>query len=132
MDCGSQGAAEKGKGIRPTARRAERRTAQTAMGENYEELCFRSTRWHRDAGGSIRWAQPTGYLPLHVRTRLAGGLPELLVRVRPYRGRDSASGGPRRDDGDGLTRASGQNRGVQEAHGLALQVGVLLRQRFQR
>ena len=33
--------------------------------------------------------------------------------------------------GRGLARAAGRDRGVQEAHGLALHVGVVLRQRFQ-
>ena len=56
---------------------------------------------------------------------------ELLVRVRPYRRRDRAFGSMRCHDDDGFAGATGQDRGVQQTHGLAPPVGVLIRQRLQ-
>ena len=61
---------------------ADRRKLPWEKGQ--EELRFRFTGRQANPCGSIRWAQPTGYLPLHVRSGLAGGLPKLLIRVRPY------------------------------------------------
>ena len=37
----------------------------------------------------------------------------------------------RRDAGRGISRADGQDRGVQKAHGLEISVGLFARQRFQ-
>src|SRR4051812_7019154 len=125
MGCGSQGIVEKGKRIHPPVGSIERGTAQIALGEGPEELRLRWTPGQGNAGGVVRWTQPTGYLSLHVRTGLAGGLPKLLVCIRPSRRRAPAPGRPRCHAGGSLKGAAGQNRGVQEAHGLAFSVGVV-------
>ena len=65
-----------------------------------EKTTSSTPRRQGDARRSLRRPQPVGGLPLHVRTGLAGGLPELLVRVRPFRRRASAPGSSRRHGGE--------------------------------
>jgi hypothetical protein len=131
MDPAAQGAAEEGEGAHAAPGPIKRGTPLVALGASGKELLLRSS-WRKGIiNGPLRRTQPTGHLSLYVRTGLEGGLPELLFRVRPYRRRARAPGGTRRHDGDGLTGAAGQDRGVQEAHGLAVCMGVVIRQQFQ-
>ena len=62
---------------------------------------------------------------------LGAGLPELLVHGRPHRRHERAPGAPRRHAARRLARAAGRDRALSPAHGLAVQVGVLARQRLQ-
>ena len=75
--------------------------------------------------------EPAARLPLHVRPGVGGGLPELLVLGRQLQRHRRAPGAPRRDAGRGLAGAAREARGLQAAHGLELQVGVVARQRLQ-
>jgi hypothetical protein len=70
-------------------------------------------------------------LPFHAGPGLGGGLPRLLLPVRPCRWRPAASEQSRRHLGRGLARPARQDRGLQEPHGLELPLGVVGGQRFQ-
>ncbi len=59
------------------------------------------------------------------------GCPSCSFMADHIDGYAPAPGRARRHDGGGLAGAAGQNRGVQKTHGLALQLGVVLRRRFQ-
>ena len=52
-----------------------------------KEYRFETERGHEDAGGALRRALAAARLPLHVRPRVHGGLPDLLGRGRQVRGR---------------------------------------------
>ena len=60
------------------------------------------------------------------------GLSELLVPGGSFRRQPGPPRQSRRYAGRGFASSAGRDRGVQEAHGLALQVGVVVRQRFNR
>ena len=127
-----QGASRAGEGVHPPARSAQRRAAHAALDQGREELRVRWAGRQADAARAVRRPQPADRLPLHVRSGLGAGLPELLVPRRPHRRRARASRAARRHAAGGLARAAARDRGLQEAHGLALQVAVVLRQRLQR
>src|SRR5258706_3859599 len=55
---------------------------------------------------SLRPPQPAPHLPLHVRPRLAGRLPKLLLRLRPSQRRCPAFGRAGRLLSNGLASAS--------------------------
>ena len=96
-----------------------------------KDVCLRHARREEDARRAVRQEQPARHPSLHVRSRLGGGLPELLARGRPRRGRDRASRASRRDLRACLARAARQDPGLSEAHGLEGAMGVFLRQRLQ-
>lgn len=62
---------------------------------------------------------------------LERGLSELLVSGRSLRWRRPTPGESRRHAGGGFTRDIAGDRSVQEADGLAIQVGIVVRKRFQ-
>src|ERR1700732_708371 len=110
----AQGTAEEGEGAHAAPGPIKRETPRAALGASRKELRLRRSRRKGIFDGPLCGSQPIGHLSLHVRTGLEGGLPELLLCVRPYRRRPRASGGTRRHDGDGLAGTAGQDRGVQE------------------
>ena len=75
--------------------------------------------------------EPAARLPLHVRSGLEGGMPQLLVLGRQLQRHRRAPEAPRRDAGRGVAGAAREARGLQAAPGLELQVGVVARQRLQ-
>ena len=131
MDLRPQGPAGKGKGVHPAARRVEPAAPGASLGEGREGIRLRRPGRRGDAGRSLRPPEPAHRLPLHVRPGLGRGLQVMLLPCRPLRARRRPSGATRRDPGHGLTRAAGEDRGVQGAHGLAVQVGVVASQRLQ-
>src|SRR5947199_1065869 len=131
MARGAQGASGKGKGIHAAARPAERRAARDAVGEGGQALRVREAGGQGDAGRPLRRPAPADRVPLHVRPGVGGRVPELLLPVRPYRRRRRAPRAARRDAAGGVASASPADRSVQEAHGLALPVGVVARDRLQ-
>ncbi len=58
------------------------------------------------------------------------GLPKLFVRGRSFRRVDGAPSQSRYHAGGRFPRSAGRNRSFQEAHGLEVSVGFVLRQRF--
>ena len=82
---GPQGAAREGEGAHPAARRAEPAAPRAALGEGREELRLRGAGRQGDARGSLRRPQPADRLSLHVRSGVAGGLPQLLDGGRSLR-----------------------------------------------
>ena len=115
--------------IHPAARPAERRTAELPWVKVEKRYVFDAPQ------GKVTLADlfdgRSQLVIYHSCSTGLEGLPELLVRVRPYRRRASAPRSPRRNDSDGLAGTAGQDRGVQETYGLAVQVGVVIRQRLQ-
>jgi predicted dithiol-disulfide oxidoreductase (DUF899 family) len=59
------------------------------------------------------------------------GLPELFVSVRSHRWHARAPGASRRDVTGDFASATASTRSLQKAHGLAVQMGVVIWQRFQ-
>ena len=108
---------------------AERRALPWVKVE--KPLCLRRPGGQGDARRPVRRAQPADRQAFHVRPGLEGGLRRLLVRGRPHRGRSGAPRAPRRELCGRLARAPAEDRSLQEAHGLALQMGVVVRQRLQ-
>src|SRR5438034_7502107 len=98
MARGAQGASGKGKGIHAAARPAERRTARAAVGEGGQGLCVRGAGGQVDARRPLRRSTPADRVPLHVRSGMGGGVPELLLPGRSYRRRRRAPRAARRDD----------------------------------
>src|SRR5260370_24081106 len=130
MACGSQKIAGEGEATHARARRSSCRTPAASLGQSRKKLRFRRAEREGDARGSFRRQKPADYLPPHVRSGLAGGLPELLVQYGPHGRRAGSSGATRRVICGDLTSGLSEDRGVQEAYGLALQLGVFERQRF--
>src|SRR6266700_5880898 len=96
MAFGSKDTAGQREAAHARARRNRRRTAPATLGESRKELRFRRTEREGDARGPFRRQEPADYLPLHVLSRLAGGLPELFVQHGPHGRRARASGATRR------------------------------------
>ena len=127
----AQGAAGQGEGFQPARVTPQRRAARPALGQGREELCVRRPGRQGNAGRPVRRAQPAHRLSLHARSRLEGRLPELLVPRRPFRRRRDPPRPARRDADRRFARAARRDRGLQEAHGLEVQMGVVVRQRLQ-
>ena len=85
-----------------------------------------------DAGGAVRRPLPAADLPLHVRPELRGRLPGELLDRRLVRQSDPAPEGSRRDADRRLRGADREAAGLSRADGVELQLGVELRERFQR
>ena len=79
----------------------------------------------------FEWQEPADRLSLHARPGLGAGLPELLAARRSLRRRGGPSRAARRRLRRRLARAARPDRKVRAAHGLALQMGVVVRQRLQ-
>src|SRR5215471_4361555 len=120
MASATQGVAEEGEGTHAAPGPIKCGTPSTALGTSRKELRLRRSRRKGIVERAFRPEEPTGHLPLHVRTGLERRLSELLIRVRSYRRRAAAPGGARRHHGDGLAGATGQDRNVQKTHGLAV------------
>src|SRR6266702_1677505 len=91
-------------------------------------------RWperQRDAGRSFRRQEPADCVPLHVWSWVGGRLPELFVAVGSHRRQRRAPRSTRREPGGGFAGAAAANRGLQEEDGLAVQMGVVVRERLQ-
>ena len=95
--------------------------ARSALGQGRQELCVRRTGRQRDARRAVRRQQPAHRLSLHARPRLGAGLPELLVLADHFDGTTVASRPSRRDVGRVSRAPLAADRGLQEAHGLAVQ-----------
>src|SRR5258708_5782115 len=103
----------------------------TSLGKSRQGLCVRWAEGQGDTRGSLRRAKPIDRVSLYARPGLEGRLPELLVHFGPYRWQRGASGSARREARGGLASAAGADRGVQEADGLAVSLGVVECDRFQ-
>ena len=131
LDRRAQGAAGARKGTDAPARPDRPRAPRAAVGAHREELRLRGARGPAHARRSVRRPPPTAGAALHVRSGLGARLPELLVHGRPQRRHDRAPGASRHHVRGDLARAAGRDRALSPAHGLAVQVGVLVRQRLQ-
>src|ERR1035437_938421 len=121
--------------LRDEFRRAGRWTqpagARAAAGKSGEEIRFRRNQRQGDARRSVRRTEPADRLSLHVWSGMERGVPELLVPGRYLRRCCRASGAARCEfRGDFPCDAAG-DRGIQEAHGMAVQMGLLVRERVQ-
>ena len=79
----------------------------------------------------LRREKSADRLPLHVWAGMERGLPQLLIPGRYLQRRLDPSSGTRHDVCCDLTGAPAGDRTVQETHGMAVQVGVLVRERLQ-
>src|SRR5262245_23171417 len=131
MAARTHGAARARERAHAPARRAAPAAARIALGPRREAVLLPRPARRGVAVRSLPRPEPAARLPLHVRTRLGRGLPELLPGVRPRRRRTRAPGAPRRELHGGVTRPPGEARSLQAAHGLALPVGLVLRKRLQ-
>ena len=96
-----------------------------------KQYVFEGPNGQRDAGRAVRRTQPADCVSLHVRSGMEGGLPELLVPRRQLRRNADPPGATRCGVRGGFARNPAGNRGLQEAHGMALSVGVVERKRLQ-
>ena len=96
-----------------------------------KSLRVRHAGRQEDAGRPVRGPQPAHRQVLHAGAGPEGRLRRLLVRGRPRRRHAGASAEPRRLLRRGRAGAAGRDRGLQDAHGLELPLGLLLRQRLQ-
>ena len=92
---------------------------------------FDSTNGQGNAGRSFRRPQPAYRVPLHVRPGLGGGLPKLFLSGGSFRRLHHPPRQSRHHAGGGFTRSARRDRSLQEAHGLEVSVGLVVRQRFQ-
>ena len=127
----AQGVPRNRKAIHPARDELSRQRRELPWVKVDKPYVFDGPRRQGDAGRAVRRPQPVDRLSLHVRSGLGAGLPELLVPRRSFRRRHRSSRAARRHPARGLARAAAADRSVQEAHGLALQVGVVVRQRLQ-
>ena len=112
-------------GAHPPQRRARARAARAALGADREGVQLRDRRGDQDARRALRRPLAAARLPLHVRPRLRGGLPGLLVERRHLQRRRPAPERPRRHVALRLARAAREAAGVQAAHGLDVPLGVV-------
>ena len=131
MDGGAQGASCRREGLYPRPRRAKPQASRAALGKGRQELRVRRPKRQRDFGRPVRRQKPADRLPLHARSRLGGRLQELLAACRSLRRLGHPSGATRRRFRRGVAGAARANREIQAAHGLAFQMGVVVRQRLQ-
>ncbi|ABA51169.1 hypothetical protein BURPS1710b_2552 [Burkholderia pseudomallei 1710b] len=120
-----------GKGAHPARRRARAAARGVAVGARRQGVPIRYRRRRRVARGPVPRPLATARLPLHVRTRLRGGMPVVLGargRLRRLRRPSRAS---RRHARGGVARAAREAAGVSHAHGMEVRVGVVARRRFQ-
>src|SRR5262249_52377845 len=113
------------------ARRGRPPAPRTSVGPDRPGVPLRRSERRRDARRPLRRPQPAPRLPLHVRSGVERGLPELFVRERPLRRPARPPRASRRELHRRLARAVVEDRAVQEADGLALPVGLLVRGRLQ-
>ena len=95
-----------------------------------EELCFRGSERTGDAGGSFRRAQPADRLPFHAGAELGRRMQVLLVPGRPLRCNADSPGPSRCHAGGGFAGADAAHSGVSRPHGMAVPLGLGVRQRF--
>ena len=76
-------------------------------------------------GRPVRRARPAHRLAFHVRPRLERGLPELLVLGRQLQRRRRPPRASRHRLGGGLAGTARQARGLPQAHGLDVPLGVV-------
>src|SRR5258708_3945731 len=131
MACGSQEATGKREAANARARRSRRRTPAASLGQSRKELCFRFSRWQENSLRSFRWQGPAHHLSLHVRAGVERRLPQLLIQHGSYGWRSGAFGAARRLLLGGFTSAVVQNRAIQKAPGLAVSMGLVVRNRLQ-
>jgi len=128
---GADGAARGGEGTHPARRRAGEAAARAAVGPDRQDVQVRHRRRQCLAGRPLQGAFAADDLPLHARARLQGGLSVLLGdRGRVQRIRHSPAES-RRLVLRRFAGAAGQGAGLQEADGLELSVGVVVRRRLQ-
>ena len=121
-----------GEGAHAAQRRAgAAATAGTSLGSDRQGVPIRDRRGERLAGRPLPRALATPSLPLHVWTRLHCRLPSLLGDRGWFQRIRRPLGQPRRDALGGVSGASCEAAGVQEAYGVDVSLGVLVRQRLQ-
>src|SRR5206468_195834 len=103
----------------------------TTLGQGRKELRFRFPQRQENARRSLRRQKPTHRLSPYVRSGVARSLPELLLQHGPYGPSPYALGTTRRLLRGSFPRAHFQDRSLQEAHGMEVQLGLVLRKRLQ-
>ena len=131
LDRRAQDAAGAREGADPPARPDRPRAPRAAVGTHREGLRLRRARRPAHARRAVRRPAPAAGAALHVRPGLGARLPELLLHGRPHRRHERAPGASRRHARRRLARAAGRHRALSPAHGLAVPVGVVARQRLQ-
>ena len=127
----AQGAVGAREGGDAAARQDQCRAHGAALGARGAGLRLRHAGRPEEPRRAVRRPQPVDRLSFHAGAGLGGGLPRLLLPRRPSRRRVAASGAPRRQPGRRLPCAARQDRGLQDPHGLALPLGLVVRQRLQ-
>ena len=102
------------------------------MGPHRQDVPLRDRRGERDARRPLPRAIAAAHLSLHVRARVHGGVPVLLVDRRRVRRLRRPPGEPRRHADGGVAGAAAEAAGLQDADGVAVPVGVIVRRRLQR
>src|SRR6516165_4080765 len=131
MDRRAESLSRRGENVHPRPRRAGAQAPRIAVGESRQELRLRYARRQAIARRSVRWQKPANRLSLYAGTRLGSRLPELLVSGRPLRWRRRSSGATGRLVSRRVAGAAVGNPSLPAPDGMALQLGVVVRQRFQ-
>src|SRR4029453_12192801 len=94
-------------------------------------VCLRRARWPANARRLVRRPPPAPGAALHAQAGRGSRLQGVLLHGRPRRRHDRAPGASRRYLRRNLARAAQRDRALSSAHGLAVQMGVLVRHRLQ-
>ncbi len=119
-------AARAGEGADPPERRAGPPASRAPVGARRRHLRVRHRARPQAALGALRRPVAADHLPLHVRTPLGRGLPELLVDHRSHRSPARPPRAPRRDVGRRVVGAARQAPRISRADGLDVPVGVVV------
>src|SRR5262245_59948159 len=128
MACCPEGTPRQREGTHAAARRHRRRTPAASLGESRKELRLRFAERQEESRRPVRWPKPAYHLSLHVRSRLAGRLPELLVQYGPYRWWAGASCAARCLVCSLVPGANREDRCLPDAIGMEVPLGLVLRQ----
>ena len=100
--------------------------AQAAVGKDREGAMSSTDRAARVAGRSLRRTQPVDRLSFHVRHRMERGLSDCSFLSDHIDGMLAHLGPSRRDAAGDFASATVRVEPYQEAHGMAVQVGVVI------
>ena len=130
---GPQGAADRGEGADPPARRAQHRAPQPADGRDRRRTTCSTARTATVAPDRpVRGPAAADHLPLHVRPGVGRRLPELHRRHRrDLAGLPRAPAHPRHQLRDGVAGAAREARAVEGEAGLGHPVVLVVRDRLQ-
>src|SRR5215831_670160 len=123
-----QSAARQGTRTHAPARPGECATACASLGQGGQDLCVRLAGWAVSARRTVRRPQPARGLSLHAYAGIRSCLRRLFVPLRPRRCGPPALRARRPIIRRHLARAPCADRAGQEADGLALPLGLVLRQ----